>query len=135
MKRCYLVGLLDTLEYLQKGGRIGRAQAFLGHVLNIKPLLTIRGGEVYPMERVRTRRRALNRMCQLALEHQPFDEVAVLYSTAPQEAESLAEQMASVFPRERIHMAQFGPVLGTHVGPGAVGLGVLQQSPEGSNDA
>ena len=54
MKRCYLVGLLDTLEYLQKGGRIGRARAFLGHVLNLKPLLTIRDGEVYPMDRVRT---------------------------------------------------------------------------------
>ena len=135
MKRCYLVGLLDTLEYLQKGGRIGRARAFLGHVLNLKPLLTIRDGEVYPMDRVRTRRRALDRMLQSVLEYQPFDEVAVLHSAAPEEAESLAEQLASVFPRERMHIAQFGPVLGTHIGPGAVGLGVLQKLPEGSNDA
>ena len=73
------------------------------------------------------RRRALNRMLQFVLEHQPFDEVAVLHSAAPEEAELVAEQMASFFPRERMYMAQFGPVLGTHIGPGAVGLGVLQQ--------
>jgi DegV family protein with EDD domain len=134
MKHCYLVGLLDTLVYLQKGGRIGRARAFLGHVLNLKPLLTIRDGEVYPMDRVRTRHRALNKMLQLMLEHQPFDEVAVLHSAAPEEAEQVAEQLATFFPRERIHMSQFGPVLGTHIGPGAVGVGVLQKLPEGSYD-
>ncbi len=135
MKRCYLVGLLDTLVYLQKGGRIGRARAFLGHVLNLKPLLTIRDGEVHPMERVRTRRRALNRMLQFIQEHKPFDEVAVLHSVAPEEAELVADQLASVFPRERMYMSQFGPVLGVHIGPGAVGLGVLQHLPEGSKDA
>jgi DegV family protein with EDD domain len=135
MKRCYLVGLLDTLEYLQKGGRIGRAQSFLGQVLNIKPLLTVRDGEVHPLERVRTRRHALNRLCQLALAHQPFEEVAILHSAAPQEAELVAEQLAPAFPRERMQLAQFGPVLGTHIGPGAVGIAVLQQSAKGSNDA
>jgi DegV family protein with EDD domain len=129
------VGLLDTLEYLQKGGRIGRAQSFLGQVLNIKPLLTVRDGEVHPLERVRTRRHALNRLCQLALAHQPFEEVAILHSAAPQEAELVAEQLAPAFPRERMQLAQFGPVLGTHIGPGAVGIAVLQQSAKGSNDA
>jgi DegV family protein with EDD domain len=134
MKRCYLIGLLDTLEYLQKGGRIGRAHAFLGQVLNIKPLLTIRDGEVHPLARVRTRRHALSRLCQLALERQPFEEVAILHSAAPQEAELVAEKLAPAFPRERMHLAQFGPVLGTHIGPGAVGIAVLQQSAKGQND-
>jgi DegV family protein with EDD domain len=135
MKRCYLMGVLDTLEYLQKGGRIGRAQAFLGHVLNIKPLLAVRDGEVQPLERVRTRRRALNRLCQLALERQPFEEVAILHSAASQEAELVAEKLALAFPRGRMQLAQFGPVMGTHIGPGAVGIAVLQQPARGSNNA
>jgi fatty acid-binding protein DegV len=68
----------------------------------------------------------------MALEFQPFEEVAVLHSAAPQEAELVAQKLAMAFPRERMQLAQFGPVMGTHIGPGAVGIAVLQQSAEGS---
>ena len=127
MNRCHVIGALDTLEYLQKGGRIGRAAAFLGNVLNVKPLLSVRDGEVHPLERVRTRRRALDRICELALELQPFDEVAVLNSAAAEEADRVASCLAGVFPPVLIHRSSFGPVLGTYVGPGAVGIAVLQK--------
>ncbi|MFQ5860834.1 MAG: DegV family protein [Dehalococcoidia bacterium] len=120
----HFFGLLDTLEYLQKGGRIGKAQAFLGALLKIKPLLAIRDGEVHPLERVRTREKALARMVAVVRELAPVQELAVCYTTAPQEAEELRQRLSDLLPAEQILMSRIGPVVGTHCGPGAVGVGV-----------
>ncbi len=123
----HLIGLVDTLEYLHKGGRIGKAQAFLGTALSIKPLLTIRGGETYPIKRVRTRSRAIDELCKLARGFQPFKEMATLSSSAPEEAEMLTERLASLFPKNKIYRARFGPILGTYVGPGSLGIGFIKE--------
>ncbi|MFH1482787.1 MAG: DegV family protein, partial [Chloroflexota bacterium] len=126
--RCYLFGLLDTLDYLVKGGRIGKAQAFLGSLLNIKPLLTVKDGEAHPLERVRTRPRAIERLCQIVEAFRSIQAMAVLSTTTPQEGEGLARRLGAHYKGE-IHLSRFGPVMGTYVGPGALGIAILGEGP------
>jgi len=118
--------MLDTLEYLRRGGRIGRARAYLGTLLSMKPILSIREGELYPEERVRTRTRGLERLVQWAVRHQNVRRAAVVHATTPDEAESLRERLAMAFPNVNVHIVRFGPVLGTHTGPGIIGIGILE---------
>lgn len=118
--------MLDTLEYVRRGGRIGRARAYLGTLLRVKPILSFREGEVYPEERVRTRARGLERMIQWAVRQQKVKRAVVAHSTTPDEAESIRERLAMAFPNVEIHLVRFGPVLGTHGGPGVIGVGVQE---------
>jgi DegV family protein with EDD domain len=120
--RTAVFGLFDTLDYLHKGGRIGKAQAFLGTLLKVKPILEIGGGEILPAERVRTRQKAIERMCRLVLERGVPQELAVMDTTNPEDAEALVELLSSSFPRERIYRACIGPVIGTYTGPRALGI-------------
>jgi DegV family protein with EDD domain len=116
---------LDTLEYLRRGGRIGRARAFLGAVLRVKPLLSIRDGEVHPEERVRTKALAVERLFQIVTSYRA-QEVAIGYSTNAQEAEQLRRRLAGALPGVTTHVQRLGPVLGVHGGPGVLGVGVLE---------
>jgi DegV family protein with EDD domain len=118
--------MLDTLEYVRRGGRIGRARAFLGAMLRVKPILALRDGEVHPEERVRTKRHAVERLFQIATSHPNVREVAIAYSTDPQDARDFEQRLAEVMPHLNIWVARFGPVLGTHGGPGALGIGLLE---------
>jgi len=122
--RIYFV--LDTLEYLRRGGRIGRARAFLGAVLRVKPLLSLRDGEVHPEERVRTHAHALERIAQIATSFPRVQEIAVAYSTNPQDAENLRHRLAEAMPHVNIWVARLGPVIGTHAGPRVLGIGLLE---------
>jgi DegV family protein with EDD domain len=126
LQRVQVRFMLDTLEYLRRGGRVGHARAYLGTLLSIKPILSFREGELYPEERVRTRPRGLERMIQWAVRQQKVKRVAVGHSTTPDEAESIRERLAMAFPNVKVHLIRFGPVLGTHAGPGIVGVGVMQ---------
>jgi DegV family protein with EDD domain len=126
VQRTHVLFMLDTLEYLRRGGRIGRARAYLGALLSVKPILTLREGEVYPEERVRTRTRGLERIIQSAIRHQNVKRAAVGHSTTADEAESIRERLAMAFPNVKVHLVRFGPVLGTHAGPGIVGVGVQE---------
>ena len=127
--RTITYGMFDTLEYLYRGGRIGRAQAFLGAVLKIRPILAIRGGEIVPVERVRTRPRAIDRLCSIVQEGGAAEELSVMDSTSPEDAENLVERLSSYFPAERMYRAKIGPVMGTYVGPRSLGLAVTWQQP------
>ena len=118
--------VLDTLEYLQKGGRIGKAQAFVGSILNVKPILTIRDGEAHPMERPRNRERAIRRLVELTRELAPLRQLAVIHSTEPQEAEVFRDNLSGFLPPEEIIMARFGPTLGTYLGPKALGVALIR---------
>ncbi len=118
--------LLDTLTYLQKGGRIGKAQAFFGSVLNVKPILSIQDGLVHPVERARRRDRGLNRLVELVQQLAPVSELAVIYSTEPEEADALKDRLSSLLPPEEIVVARFGPALGTHIGPGGLGVALAR---------
>jgi DegV family protein with EDD domain len=123
--RCHCYFLLDTLEYLHKGGRIGKAKAFLGSLLSIKPILTIRDGEAHPVERTRTRARGIQRLVELASALAPAQGLSVLHSTTPAEAETLKERLSGLAPSGELVMSRFGPVVGTYLGPGALGVTLM----------
>jgi DegV family protein with EDD domain len=122
--RMVILLALDTLRYLEKGGRIGRVRALLGTMLNVKPILEVRHGQVDPVEQVRTWRRVPQRLLELMQQRGAYDELSVQYTTDRAGAEQLAELCATagLMARERIRVVQAGAVLGTHVGPGAVAL-------------
>jgi DegV family protein with EDD domain len=120
---------IDTLEYLRRGGRIAGAQAWLGSALRIKPILTVES-EITPVERVRTSRRAFERMVDLLKERAEAgaDAWMVQHIQAPREAEELAARGTEVFGVPPRVVGEIGPVIGTHVGPGLLGVGGLPSS-------
>ena len=120
--------LVDTLEYLQRGGRIGKAQAFLGGMLKVKPILTIRDGEVHPVERPRSLQRAKSRIIEMARELAPIRQGNVSYSTERVQALALRAELAELVDPEHLIESRFGPVLGTYLGPNALGVAVTQGS-------
>lgn len=123
-----VVFAVDTLEFLHRGGRIGGASRFLGTALNIKPILELRNGRVEALERVRTRKKSLERLIELVEERsekrQPL-RIATLHANAAVEAQELLETAKQrLNPTETI-LAEVSPVIGTHAGPGTVGLAFL----------
>lgn len=115
---------IDTLEFLRRGGRIGGAQAWLGSTLKIKPILTVES-EITPIERVRTSRRAFERMVDLLRTRADdgADAWMVQHIQAPEEAAQLAARGTAIFEGAPLVISQIGPVIGTHVGPGLLGAG------------
>jgi len=120
--RVRILGVLDTLEWVQRGGRLGLASAFLGTMLAIKPILHMKAGKAVPMERVRTKPKAIGRMVDLTESFGPLDGLAVVHGDDPAEAARLVDLLAPIYPREQIVVSHIGPVLGSHVGPRAVGI-------------
>lgn len=118
---------IDTLEYLRKGGRIGAAQAWLGSALQIKPILTL-DDEISPVERVRTRRRAFERMVEFARERQRAGAGAwvVQHIHDPDTARKLVDECRQVFGSDPVFVSEIGPVIGAHVGPGLLGVGGIR---------
>jgi DegV family protein with EDD domain len=124
--RTYCFAALDTVEFLRRSGRLTRFQWGLASVLQIKPLLKMNNGE-YDMERVRTRKAALARVVELLEELGPLEELALVHTHAPEEAEALARQASHLLTGGAISMsAEVTPVIGTHIGPGAVGFIAVQ---------
>ena len=116
---------VDTLEYLQKGGRIGGAKALLGTMLNIKPLLMVHDGRVEPLQQVRTRRKALQRMIELMAQEMSSASLvhsSMIHAQAEDEAKALVAQVQDAIPCEDFFICELGPALGTHTGPGVVGI-------------
>ena len=128
--RSVCTALLDTLEYLQKGGRIGKAGAMLGSLLKIKPIIIIRDGEVQQFAKERTLNKALSRLEEAARDLAPIEQLGVIYSTERDDALRVAEKLRDLLPegKEPI-IARIGPAIGAHAGPGAIGIGVLRASP------
>ncbi len=125
MESAHVLFVVDTLEYLRRGGRIGAASQLLGTALSLKPVMEIGEGKVQPLAKIRTRRKALEKMFELVEERLAGVErvrTGVLHVAAPDEAARLAEQVQARFqPVEMIH-AECGPVIGTHAGPGTVAV-------------
>jgi len=119
--RIMLWAVLDTLTYLERGGRIGRSRALLGNLLNVKPMIYIRG-EVLPGERVRSQKKAVARLVELASDEAPYSHLAVLHSVAEPLANELADQLGAIHPRDQILVSQLTGVIGVHGGPGIVGI-------------
>ncbi len=123
-----IIFVLETLEYLEKGGRIGKAQAFVGTLLKFKPLLGIVDGEVVPVARVRSRAKALETLQELLLTQVPARgpgvRIGVTQALAAEEARQVGENLARQFGTQLSFLSNLGPVLGVHVGPGTIGVGV-----------
>lgn len=123
-----IVFVLETLEYLQKGGRIGKAQAFVGTLLKFKPLLGIVDGEVVPLTRVRSRAKALEAVQELLLAQVSARgsqvRMAVTQALAEEEARAVGQKLAVHLGARDFFVSELGPVLGVHVGPGTIGIGV-----------
>ncbi|MGD1119366.1 MAG: DegV family protein [Dehalococcoidales bacterium] len=113
-----ILGLLDTLKYLALGGRIGKVQALLGSMLNVKPMLTVKDGVLTPSGRVRSRDKGIDILFNYVKNTPDIQDLAVIYNTTLDEAKALVRRLGSVFPEERIRLARLGPALGVHTGPG-----------------
>jgi DegV family protein with EDD domain len=120
---------LDTLEYLRRGGRIGKAQAWLGGTLKIKPILSLEY-EIVPVERVRTAGRAFERMVDYAreLSDSGADGWVVQHIQAPEQAERLIDRCREIFDTEPVFTSEVGPVIGTYTGPGLIGVGAVPRA-------
>ena len=128
VKKCRVLALLDTLRYLEMGGRLSRAQAMIGTMLDLKPLLLVsENAEIKPVDRVRTRSRAIPRMVEFFRSEMPVETVAVMHAQAAVEAERIAGELRRELPDLEIPIGQIGCVLGTHTGPQALGLVYLKR--------
>jgi DegV family protein with EDD domain len=124
--RLRILALLDTLRYLEMGGRINRAQAMIGSVLDLKPIMGVADGQIRPLDRVRTRRKAIARLVELFRQDLPAEQVAVVHAQAPEDAEELRGRLLGEWDDLDVEISQIGPVLGTHIGPGAVGIAYVR---------
>ncbi len=115
----------DTLEYLRRGGRIGRAQAFLGSILRINPIITLKDGLVEPVGRTRSRAKAMEHLYNFATSFSRIEEMAVEDTACPDDAEALVERLSTKFPKERIYRSKMTPAIGTHTGPGLLLVAIL----------
>lgn len=125
MDRVAVVVVVDTLEYLRRGGRIGRASSFLGSVLSIKPIVSVEDGEVVPVERVRTRRRAEERIFELATADGRARALFAACTGNPEEAEAFAGRLRAVLPHTDVRPAMIGPTVGVYLGGNALGVAIL----------
>ena len=126
-----IVLMVESLDHLRRGGRIGTAAALLGTLLKTKPILTIVEGEIKPLDRVRTKNKAMIRLIaelksKLATPDQPV-QAGVMHAAASTDMETLVQMMRAHFNVTRLFAAEFGPVIGVHLGPGALGVGICPE--------
>ncbi|OGO44820.1 MAG: hypothetical protein A2137_05715 [Chloroflexi bacterium RBG_16_58_8] len=124
--RSHLIAYFDTLKYLAKGGRIGKAQGLLGSMLSVKPILTIREGEMAPLTRVRSLTAGLDYLYNTAASYSNIEGIAVEHATTPDDADKLVARLGAIFPKERIYRSVISPVVGTYAGPNALALTILE---------
>jgi DegV family protein with EDD domain len=120
-----ILAAMDTLTYLERGGRIGKARALLGSLLNVKPLITVQEGEVVPLGRARSWPQALDRLVEILERDNRVTRLAVLHGAADTDAQQLRARVASHYPGLEIQLAEIGPVIGVYTGPGVVGFTYL----------
>lgn len=125
LSRSHLIIYFDTLKYLAKGGRIGRAQGLLGALLTVKPILTVKEGEIAPLTRVRSLSAGMDYIYNAAAAISPVEALAVEHTTNPDDAERMAERLSSIIPKGHIHRSTVSPVIGVYAGPGAFAVTVF----------
>jgi len=116
----------DTLEYLRRGGRIGKAQAFLGSLLKVNPIVGIKDGATFPIARSRNRTQAMDFLVNFVKGFSRIEALAIEDATTPDDLQALAERLKDVVPPERIYRSKVSPVVGTHVGPHVLAVAVLE---------
>lgn len=120
--RTHCIAMLDTLDYAVRGGRLGKGAALVGSLLNVKPIISLVSGEVLLVEKIRTQKRAVERLADIVLGSGPIQELAIIHAAAPEMAEALRKHFAETWFEEQIMVCETGPVIGAHTGPGAVGV-------------
>ena len=120
MHRVDMHAAFDTLEYLERGGRIGKAQAFLGSLLKVNPIIGMKDGEVHPLARERSRAKAIDYLYNFAASFGNVEGLAVEYATDLDEANRLVQRLHSKYPQAPIYLSRASPVIGTHTGPGLI---------------
>jgi len=127
----YVVFYVDEMDYLERGRRIGKAQAILGTMLNIKPLLFMEDGEIIPLEKVRTHEKAVEKLFEFVAEFSELEQAAIVqrHPTPTEETKMLLERLELLFPDMPFPIIQYGPVLASHVGPSAMGV-IVYETPE-----
>jgi DegV family protein with EDD domain len=124
--RSHLIAYFDTLKYLARGGRIGRAQGLLGSMLSVKPLLTIREGEMAPLTRVRSFSAGLEHVYSMVSAMPNIKLLAVEHSTSLENADKMVERLGCIYPKDKIYRSVISPVIGTYAGPDAMAISVLE---------
>jgi DegV family protein with EDD domain len=127
----YVVFYVDEMDYLERGRRIGRAQAILGTMLNIKPLLFVEDGEIIPLEKVRTHEKAVEKLFEFVAEFSELEQAAIVqrHPTPTEETKMLLERLEQLFPGIEFPIIQYGPVLASHIGLSAMGV-IVYETPE-----
>jgi DegV family protein with EDD domain len=116
----------DTLKYLAKGGRIGKAQGLVGSLLKVRPILTMKDGEVSPLTRLRSQAAVSDYLYNTIASLKGIEELAVEYATTPDDADALAERLTKIYPKERIYRSTVSPVLGTYMGPNVLSVSYIE---------
>ncbi|MGC8873365.1 MAG: DegV family protein [Chloroflexia bacterium] len=124
--RVHIIGLIESLEHLRRGGRIGRVEALLGGLLGIRALFTLERGEAVLLERVRTRLAGLRRLVERVAALEPLERAAVVHADAADAAQWVARALAPLLPGPPIPIVAVGQVVASHVGPGAVGVACVR---------
>jgi DegV family protein with EDD domain len=125
LPRVDIQAAFDTLEYLQRGGRIGKAQALLGSMLKVNPIITLKDGLVEPAGRARSRAKAMDHLYEFVAGYSNIEELAVEGAACPDDVESMVKRLGALFPEERIYRSRTTPVIGTHTGPGLILVAVM----------
>lgn len=126
IQHCHVVFFVDTIEYLEHTGRLSLDTSVLGSMQRIKPLMLLDEGEIVPYERTRTRAKAIEGLYTFIEDFPHVQEVIALYATTPEDVEKLLEKVDPIFPRDQVQIMQFGPSIGAHLGPGAMGVAVFE---------
>ncbi len=126
--------LLDTLEFLRRGGRLGRGAEIIGNLLQVKPILAIEGGEVVPVARVRTRTKAIEEMLRRVALLRPITHIGAIHATTPDDLDYLTTRLDGIVPDAKVLTARVTPVIGVHGGPGLLGVAAVIASPEAATD-
>jgi DegV family protein with EDD domain len=126
IQHCHMVFFVDTIEYLEQGGRLSLATSVLGSMQRIKPLMLLDEGEIVPYERTRTRAKAIEGLYTFIEDFPRVREVVAMYATTPEDIEKLLEKVDPIFPRGKVQIEQFSPSIGAYLGPGAMGVAVFE---------
>ena len=124
VEKAEFFGLVPTLKYLAKGGRIGKAQEFFGSLLKVKPILSAVDGEIHPVGKVRTLNKGMDYIVDIVKENK-IETLFVVHANHLERANLLIEKLDGVIDKKSIVISEFGPVVGTHLGPGAFGIGFI----------
>jgi DegV family protein with EDD domain len=126
IRHTHVVFFVDTLEYLERGGRLSLNSSVLGSMQRIKPLMLLDDGDIVPYERTRTRAKAIEGLFTFVEDFPRVQDVYILYGTTPDDVDKLLEKIELIFPRDRAQVGQFGPGVAAHLGPGAMGVAVFE---------